>query len=195
MSQRVICLISKTLSVLHYQNTMITWKLLPSQQQGTHKLFHKCQKRTNMSFWGCAFSNIMPLLRQLLQPVWICRTLDGKYNRNFNLKRKKKKKEKQNIKKKRKKRKQSKERKQEKKHKKKRSKKGKEKEKNFKIWKKVKMRKMEKKRKKDTFVDETSRWECWLYHTAHSQTLIWTFLWKGNSQEMSKFILSVFCYF
>lgn len=36
-------------------------------------------KRTNISFWGCAFSNTMPLLGQLFLVVWICRTFDRKW--------------------------------------------------------------------------------------------------------------------
>lgn len=139
MNQRVTCLILMMLSVLHYylfsENAPVGWKSLHSQQEGTCKLFHKCQKRINMSFWWCVFSTNVPLLEQLLPPVRI-------FDRNFSLKRE--------------------------------SKKGKathngngenrfrERERNTeRVKKKILVR-----GEKIKLLDETSRWECWLYPTA-----------------------------
>lgn len=42
------------------------------------KLSHKGHKRTNISFWGCIFSNTMSLLVQLFLCLWIGRFSKGK---------------------------------------------------------------------------------------------------------------------
>lgn len=142
MNQRVTCLILMMLSVLHdylfSQNTLVGRKLLQSQQQGTCKLFHKCQKRANMSFWWCAFSTNVPLLEHLLPPVWIFRTFD----RNFNLKRESKKGRAT--------------------HNGNRKNRSREQKRNTKRVKKKILERGE----KIKLLDETSRWECWLYPTA-----------------------------